>query len=210
MTPGRGLNGRRRLPQGSQDPVFPCLRSRSTTDCLPSGGFGEAWRRGQQGKANMPLYEHVFLSRQDVSAQQVETLTETFKGIIEANGGSIGKIEQWGLKSVAFRIRKNRKAHYTLMNIDAPAAAVAELERQQRINEDVLRVLTIRVDALEEGQSAMLQKRDRDDRDGDRGGRFGDRGDRPRGGFGGDRGGDRGGFRGERRPRNEDSEGGAE
>jgi len=158
----------------------------------------------------MPLYEHVFLSRQDVSAQQVETLTETFKGIIEANGGSIGKIEQWGLKSVAFRIRKNRKAHYTLMNIDAPAAAVAELERPQRINEDVLRVLTIRVDALEEGQSAMLQKRDRDDRDGDRGGRFGDRGDRPRGGFGGDRGGDRGGFRGERRPRNEDSEGGAE
>ena len=158
----------------------------------------------------MPLYEHVYLSRQDVSAQQVETLTETFKGIIEANGGSIGKIEQWGLKSVAFRIRKNRKAHYTLMNIDAPAAAVAELERQQRINEDVLRVLTIRVDALEEGQSAMLQKRDRDDRDGDRGGRFGDRGDRPRGGFGGDRGGDRGGFRGERRPRNEDSEGGAE
>ncbi len=158
----------------------------------------------------MPLYEHVFLSRQDVSAQQVETLTETFKGIIEANGGSIGKIEQWGLKSVAFRIRKNRKAHYTLMNIDAPAAAVAELERQQRINEDVLRVLTIRVDALEEGQSAMLQKRDRDDRDGDRGGRFGDRGDRPHGGFGGDRGGDRGGFRGERRPRNEDSEGGAE
>ncbi|MCX5479531.1 30S ribosomal protein S6 [Kaistia geumhonensis] len=158
----------------------------------------------------MPLYEHVFLSRQDVSAQQVETLTETFKGIIEANGGSIGKIEQWGLKSVAFRIRKNRKAHYTLMNIDAPAAAVAELERQQRINEDVLRVLTIRVEALEEGQSAMLQKRDRDDRDGDRGGRFGDRGDRPRGGFGGDRGGDRGGFRGERRPRNEDSEGGAE
>lgn len=158
----------------------------------------------------MPLYEHVFLSRQDVSAQQVETLTETFKGIIEANGGSIGKIEQWGLKSVAFRIRKNRKAHYTLMNIDAPAAAVAELERQQRINEDILRVLTIRVEALEEGQSAMLQKRDRDDRDGDRGGRFGDRGDRPRGGFGGDRGGDRGGFRGERRPRNEDSEGGAE
>ncbi|MBZ9935124.1 30S ribosomal protein S6 [Mesorhizobium sp. BR1-1-16] len=168
----------------------------------------------------MPLYEHVFLSRQDVSAQQVETLTETFKGILEANGGSVAKIEQWGLKSVAFRIRKNRKAHYTLLNIDAPAAAVAELERQQRINEDVLRVLTIRVDALEEGQSAMLQKRDRDDRDGDRGGRFGDRGDRPRsfgggggGGFRGDReggGGGGGGFRGERRPRSEETEGGAE
>jgi small subunit ribosomal protein S6 len=169
----------------------------------------------------MPLYEHVFLSRQDVSAQQVETLTETFKGILEANGGSVTKIEQWGLKSVAFRIRKNRKAHYTLINIDAPSAAVAELERQQRMNEDVLRILTIRVEALEEGQSAMLQKRDRDDRDGDRGGRFGDRGDRPRsggfreggaggGGFRGDReGGGGGGFRGERRPR-EDGEGAGE
>ncbi|MCX5511985.1 30S ribosomal protein S6 [Kaistia algarum] len=159
----------------------------------------------------MPLYEHVFLSRQDVSAQQVETLTETFKGILEANGGSVAKIEQWGLKSVAFRIRKNRKAHYTLMNIDAPSAAVAELERQQRMNEDVLRILTIKVEAHEEGQSAMLQKRDREDRD-DRGGRFGDRGDRPRsGGFrGGDRDGGGGGFRSERRPRSEESEGGAE
>jgi len=163
----------------------------------------------------MPLYEHVFLSRQDVSAQQVEALTEQFKGLIEANGGTVSKIEQWGLKSVAFRIRKNRKAHYTLMNIDAPAAAMAELERQQRMNEDVLRILTLKVEAHEEGQSAMLQKRDRDD--GDRGGRFGDRGDRPRGGFGGGGGfrGDReggagGGFRGERRPRSEESEGAAE
>lgn len=152
----------------------------------------------------MPLYEHVFLSRQDVSAQQVEALTEQFKGLIEANGGTVGKIEQWGLKSVAFRIRKNRKAHYTLMNIDAPAAAVAELERQQRMNEDILRILTLKVEEHEEGQSAMLQKRDRDD---DRGGRFGDRGDRPRGGFGGGAG---GGFRGERRPRSEESEGAAE
>lgn len=166
----------------------------------------------------MPLYEHVFLSRQDVSAQQVEALTEQFKGLIEANGGTVGKIEQWGLKSVAFRIRKNRKAHYTLMNIEAPAAAMAELERQQRMNEDVLRILTLKVEAHEDGQSAMLQKRDRDD--GDRGGRFGDRGDRPRGGFGGGAGGgfrgDReggaggGGFRGERRPRSEESEGAAE
>ncbi|WP_018184228.1 30S ribosomal protein S6 [Kaistia granuli] len=164
----------------------------------------------------MPLYEHVFLSRQDVSAQQVEALTEQFKGLIEANGGTVGKIEQWGLKSVAFRIRKNRKAHYTLMNIEAPAAAMAELERQQRMNEDVLRILTLKVEAHEEGQSAMLQKRDRDD--GDRGGRFGDRGDRPRGGFGGGGGGFRGdreggaggGFRGERRPRSEESEGAAE
>lgn len=164
----------------------------------------------------MPLYEHVFLSRQDVSAQQVEALTEQFKGLIEANGGTVGKIEQWGLKSVAFRIRKNRKAHYTLMNIEAPAAAMAELERQQRMNEDVLRILTLKVEAHEDGQSAMLQKRDRED--GDRGGRFGDRGDRPRGGFGGGGGGFRGdreggaggGFRGERRPRSEESEGAAE
>lgn len=164
----------------------------------------------------MPLYEHVFLSRQDVSAQQVEALTEQFKGLIEANGGTVSKIEQWGLKSVAFRIRKNRKAHYTLINIDAPAAAMAELERQQRMNEDVLRILTLKVEAHEEGQSAMLQKRDRDD--GDRGGRFGDRGDRPRGGFGGGGGGFRGdreggaggGFRSERRPRSDESEGAAE
>ena len=99
----------------------------------------------------MPLYEHVFLARQDVSSQQVEALTDQFKSIIEQNGGKIAKVEQWGLKSLTFRVRKNRKAHFTLMNIDAPPAAVAEMERQQRINEDVIRVLTIRVDELEEG-----------------------------------------------------------
>ncbi len=142
----------------------------------------------------MPLYEHIFMARQDVSSQQVEALTEQFKGIIEQNGGKVAKVEPWGIKSLTFRIRKNRKAHFTLMNIDAPPAAVAEMERQQRINEDVLRILTIRVEALEEGPSAMMQKRDRDDR-GDRDGRggpgrFGDRGprrdfgDRPRGDFG--------------------------
>jgi small subunit ribosomal protein S6 len=137
----------------------------------------------------MALYEHVYLARQDVSGQQVEALTEQFKGVIEQNGGKVTKVEPWGLKSLTYRIRKNRKAHFTLLNIDAPAAAVAEMERQQRINEDVIRILTVRVDALEEGPSAMMQKRDRDDRGdrGDRGGRFG--GER----FGGDRfGGDRG------------------
>ena len=128
----------------------------------------------------MPLYEHVFLARQDVTAQQVEELTTRFKGVIEANGGSVGKTEYWGVKSLTYRINKNRKAHFTLLNIDAPAAAVQELERQQRIDEDVLRVLTLRVDEHEEGPSAMLQKRDRDDR-GERGER-GERGDR---GFGG-------------------------
>lgn len=154
----------------------------------------------------MPLYEHVFLTRQDVSGQQVETLTEQFKAVVEQNGGKVGKIEQWGLKSVAFRIKKNRKAHFTLMNIDAPHPAVAEMERQMGISEDVLRFLTVKVDEHEEGQSAMLQKRDRDDRDGPGGGRGDrDRGDRRGGGgFRGDR--DRG-DRGERRPRFEDSEG---
>lgn len=123
----------------------------------------------------MALYEHVFLARQDVTAQQVEELTTRFKGVIEANGGSVGKTEYWGVKSLTYRINKNRKAHFTLLNIDAPAAAVAEMERQMRIDEDVLRFLTLRVEEHEEGQSAMLQKRDRDDRE---------RGDR---GFGGDR-----------------------
>jgi small subunit ribosomal protein S6 len=112
----------------------------------------------------MPLYEHIFLARQDVSTQQVEALTEQFKGVIEAGGGKVAKVEPWGLKSLSFRIRKNRKAHFTLMNIDSPPAAVAEMERQERLNEDVLRILTVRVDELEEAPSAMLQKRDRDDR----------------------------------------------
>jgi small subunit ribosomal protein S6 len=85
----------------------------------------------------MPLYEHVFLARQDVSGQQVEALTEQFKGVIEQNGGKIAKVEPWGVKSLSYRIRKNRKAHFMLMNIDAPPAAVAEMERQQRLNEEI-------------------------------------------------------------------------
>ncbi|WP_454915435.1 30S ribosomal protein S6 [Xanthobacter sediminis] len=131
----------------------------------------------------MPLYEHVFLARQDVTAQQVEELTARFKGVIEANGGSVGKTEYWGVKSLTYRINKNRKAHFTLLNITAPAAAIQELERQQRIDEDVLRILTLRVEEHEDGPSAMLQKRDREDRGerGDRGDRgFGGREDRPR------------------------------
>ena len=154
----------------------------------------------------MPLYEHVFLARQDVSAPQVEALVEQFKGIIEQAGGSVPKVETWGLKSLTYRIRKNRKAHFTLMNIDATPAAVAEVERQERLNEDVIRALTIKVEALEEGVSAMLQKRDRDDRGdrGDRGGRFGDR-DRGAGRFG-----DR--DRGDRppRPRRDEGDGNGE
>lgn len=130
----------------------------------------------------MPFYENVFIARQDISASQVESLADTFANIITENGGKVTKRELWGLKNLAFRIKKNRKGHYVLFNIDAPAAAVHEMERNMRINEDVLRYLTIRVDELEEGPSAMLQSRhrDRDDRDG-RGSRDGrGRDDRPR------------------------------
>lgn len=123
----------------------------------------------------MALYEHIFLARQDVSAQQVEELTNTLTEVLSTNGGKVTKNEYWGVKTLSYRIRKNRKAHYSLLNIDAPHAAVAEMERQMRINEDILRFMTIRVDELEEGPSAMMQKRDRDDRDGDRGGRGGER-----------------------------------
>jgi small subunit ribosomal protein S6 len=121
----------------------------------------------------MPLYEHVYLARQDLSAQQIEELTGQFKGVIEQLGGSVQKVEYWGVKSLSYRMRKNRKAHFTLLNIDAPPAAVAEIERQERINEDVLRALTIRVDELEAGPSAMMRKSDRDDRRDGRDGRDG-------------------------------------
>jgi small subunit ribosomal protein S6 len=123
----------------------------------------------------MALYEHVFLSRQDISPQQVDELVATYKGIVEAQGGSVGRIENWGLRSLTYRIKKNRKAYYTLMDITAPAAAIAEVERQQGISEDVLRFFTIKVDAHETGPSAMLQKRERED-DRERMGSF----DRPR------------------------------
>jgi small subunit ribosomal protein S6 len=124
----------------------------------------------------MPLYEHVFLARQDLSQQQVDELTAHYKGVIEEMGGTVPKVEYWGVKSLTYRIRKNRKAHFTLLNVDAPAAAVSEVERQQHINEDVLRALTVRVDELESIPSAMMRKVDRDrDRDERRGERRRDR-----------------------------------
>ncbi len=120
----------------------------------------------------MALYEHVFLARQDLSPQQVDALVEQYKGIIEEAGGSVSRIENWGLRTLAYRINKNRKAYYTLMNITAEPAAVAEMERQMRLSEDVLRHLTIKVEEHDEGVSAMMQKRDdrgpRGDRDRDR------------------------------------------
>lgn len=117
----------------------------------------------------MALYEHVLLARQDMTQQQVDALVEQLKGVLEENDGKVSKIENWGLRPLTYRINKNRKAYYTLLNIDASPAAVAEMERQMRINEDVLRFMTIRVEEHEEGQSAMLARRDdRRERDDDR------------------------------------------
>ena len=125
----------------------------------------------------MPLYEHVFLARQDLAQAQVDAIAENATKILTDNGGSVVKAETWGLKSLAYRIAKNRKAHYVMLEVDAPAAAVAELERQTGINEDVIRFMTIRVDAHEDGPSAMMRRSDRDRERGERGDR-GDRGDR--------------------------------
>ena len=110
----------------------------------------------------MPLYEHVFLARQDLAQNQVDALAETATKIIEEGQGRIVKTETWGLRNLAYRIAKNRKAHYVLLEIDAPAAAIAEMERQVALNEDVIRYMTIRVDAHEEGPSAMMRRQDRD------------------------------------------------
>lgn len=191
---GRGLNGRPAALEAGRDGIASRLPV-SPLSKLLRFAFQESSKRLGAGPSlkpkerhrHMPLYEHVFLARQDVSPQQVEQLVEQYKSLIEEQGGNVGKIENWGLRSLAYRINKNRKAHYTLMNITADPAAVAEMERQMRINEDVLRFMTIRVDAHEDDQSAMMQKRDRDDR---RRGKDRDE----RGGGGGPRGGRRGDF----------------
>jgi len=149
----------------------------------------------------MPFYEHVYLARQDLAPAQVESLTEAFTKIITDNGGTVASNEYWGLRTIAYRIAKNRKAHYVLLNIDAPAPAVQEMERQVALNEDVIRYQTIRVEELESGPSAMMKKSDRPERS-ERGDR-GDRGPRQDRGDRGDRFGDRGGERGDRGPRPE-------
>ena len=141
-------------------------------------------RRQQSAKQRkhetMPQYEHVFLARQDLAQAQVDALAENATQIIETNAGKVTKVESWGLRSLAYRIAKNRKAHYVMLNIDAPAGVAAELERQTQINEDIIRYMTVRVDELEAGPSVMMRKQDRErrgGRDGDRPER-GDRGDR--------------------------------
>lgn len=136
----------------------------------------------------MPLYEHIFLARQDVSNAQVEQLTKEFSDIIEEAGGKIAKSEYWGLKTLAYKIKKSRKAHYTLLNIEAPHEAVAEMERRMGLSTDIIRFMTIRVEEHETEPSVMMRKSDRDDTRGGRGGFRGPRGDRDGGGF---RGGDR-------------------
>ncbi len=127
----------------------------------------------------MPLYEHVFLARQDLAQAQVDALAEKATKILTDNGGKVVKTETWGLKSLAYKIAKNRKAHFVMLDVDAPAPAVAELERQTNINEDVIRFMTIRVDEHEAGPSAMMRReRSGRDRGDDRGGRGDDRGPR--------------------------------
>ncbi len=124
----------------------------------------------------MPCYEHVFISRQDLSNTQAEGLIEHFSTVLADNGGKVVENEYWGVKTMAYKINKNRKGHYAFLKLDAPAAAVQEMERLMRLHDDVMRVLTIKVDKHGEGPSVQMQKRDERDRDGDRG---------DRGGFGG-------------------------
>jgi small subunit ribosomal protein S6 len=129
----------------------------------------------------MALYEHVFLARQDLAQAQVDALAEAATKIVEDHGGKVVKTETWGLRSLAYRIAKNRKAHYVMLEIDAPGDTVAEIERQAGINEDIIRYMTIKVDELENGPTVMMRKQERDRE------RRGERGDRDRGGDRGDR-----------------------
>src|SRR5271154_4281246 len=193
--------------QSVRRPVFPPLSLSCESFPKVSKGLTPRAAPTCQERTLMPLYEHVFLARQDASPQQVEELTTQMTGIVEQAGGKVTKTENWGVRSLTYRMNKNRKAHFVLLNIDAPSSALAEIERQERISEDVIRYLSVRVEEHEEGPSAMMRKADRDrERDDRGGGGFRDRegggfrGDREGGGF---RGGDRegGGFRGDRGPR---------
>lgn len=122
----------------------------------------------------MPYYESVFIARQDIQTAQVEALATEFEGVVTANGGKVAKTEHWGLRNLAYRIRKNKKGHYVMFNLDAPAKAVAEMERQMRLHDDILRFMTVKVEALEEGPSIMMRREEREERS-----ERGPRGDRP-------------------------------
>jgi small subunit ribosomal protein S6 len=136
----------------------------------------------------MALYEHVFLARQDLAQAQVDALAEIATKIVEDNQGKVTKVETWGLRSLAYKIAKNRKAHYVMLNIDAPGNVIAELERQTQINEDIIRYMTIKVDELEAGPSVVMRKQERSDRDRGERGERGPRRDREDRGDRGDRG----------------------
>ena len=139
--------------------------------------MGRRQRSANEGQG-MALYEHTFLARQDLAQAQVDALAESATKIVTDHGGKVVKTETWGLRSLAYRIAKNRKAHYVMLEIDAPGDTVAELERQAGINEDVIRYMTVRVDEHEQGPTVMMRKQERDrERRGERGDR-GDRGDR--------------------------------
>jgi small subunit ribosomal protein S6 len=156
----------------------------------------------------MAFYESVFIARQDISATQVETLADELAELVKSNGGEVARREYWGLRNLAYRIKKNRKGHYMLFNLDAPAGAVAELERIMRLNEDIIRYMTVGVKELSTEPSAVMQSRDSRGRDRDGRGRDRDRGGRDRGGSWGDRGGRRGDDR--REPRSEKTPGGGQ
>jgi len=139
----------------------------------------------------MPLYEHTFLARQDVTQAQVEALMKEFASVIEEGQGAVAKQEYWGLKGLAYKIKKSRKAHYAFFNIDAPSAAVAEMERRMGLNPDIIRFMTVRVEELETEPSVQMRKQDREERGSFGGGGRGGFGGGPRGGAGGGRDGGR-------------------
>ena len=112
----------------------------------------------------MALYEHIFIARQDISSQQVEGLTDMITAVLEENGGKITKQEYWGIKSLAYRVKKNRKGHYSLLNIDAEHGAISEMERRISLNDDIIRFMTLRVDEHEVEESVQLRNKNRDDR----------------------------------------------
>ena len=157
----------RRLSRTSV-PVAELQRVREVIPAAASGSIvgedlpGPLAPTSYKGDYRMALYEHTVMSRQDISAQQAEALNDTIKGLIEQGGGSVAKIEYWGLRNLTYRVKKNRKAHYSLLAVDCPPAAMAEVERQLSINEDVLRWLTVRVEELDLELSPLLARRERE------------------------------------------------